>query len=846
LASGASKVTPSPSEMKQVSKQVTQHSTASCKSKRAAEVIERLEGLKKKKNLQAMSTCNRQLKVEAIEMLARARAVEAEAEKKLQDVLLKENMMEKATSGLAEINQQVEQRKQVLAAYEKEIKKKREINRYYNQVSNNTSSDDITKLIEVIEGALIHLKGKHNCTKAKLLMEAIISGRLFNGEAANLLQKKIRNYIQNLFRPWKLVKAADVAAVGAFKSSTINALRSVIDEQNEELFPSNSTVSRVRGLLDEYGFEKIGWERRMTRFGEVFFINFEKALRLLLKACQLEELATRAAVKVALTVDGADLFRGRTHVSTGIKVTDERGVHPVTKQPFCVVNDENDEVHFVKVQSSEVCCIMIIADAVDSKEIYSDVFREYYDWGERLRKDGLAESELGPKLMPLEVLYCNDLKGTWYLTCKGGGCKNKTYFCHLCACTKDTLTDYKIGNDRCARCLTSGRLKCYHHNVCDSVSVRQLLTDLDSQLGVYYEKHGKRYQDIISRSRLLTNHMQGNKESDELHIDFVVPPMDDEKQKQYANFIARECIIRGLRIDARDNFEVWRSMLRESVALEKYICFLEHIRKWNEGGHDKVPLIEVLELLIPCILHLENRVGEKLITAILRKALDLQDLASKEEFIQELQRTLQTKIFGTENAPSQWKLRYDKEAGTGTISLESIQLRNNAARSCVNSIDQIIEVAFQNNNDFGNKVLKGCTKYQDAMKLLTSHRELSVEEIEHFQFLIDDFYEIWIEVFGSEGVTNYIHMLGSGHIMYFLKEYKCLYLYSQQGWEALNGKIQTFIHQNSQRGGHNSGTKQGEKSYIFSVVRMVIRDLLWKTYEADKFYLDLQRRGYKC
>jgi hypothetical protein len=58
------------------------------------------------------------------------------------------------------------------------------------------------------------------------------------------------------------------------------------------------------------------------------------------------------------------------------------------KQPFSVVNDENDEVHFVKVQSSEVCCIMIIADDVDSKEIYLDVFREYYDWGERLRKDG--------------------------------------------------------------------------------------------------------------------------------------------------------------------------------------------------------------------------------------------------------------------------------------------------------------------------------------------------------------------------------------------------------------------------------------------------------------------------
>jgi hypothetical protein len=68
----------------------------------------------------------------------------------------------------------------------------------------------------------------------------------------------------------------------------------------------------------------------MTRFGEVFYINFEKALQLLLKASELDELSTRTAVKVVLIVDGADLLRGQTHVSTGIKITDEGGVHPVT------------------------------------------------------------------------------------------------------------------------------------------------------------------------------------------------------------------------------------------------------------------------------------------------------------------------------------------------------------------------------------------------------------------------------------------------------------------------------------------------------------------------------------
>jgi hypothetical protein len=66
-------------------------------------------------------------------------------------------------------------------------------------------------------------------------MEAIVTGNLFQGEAAKMMDEKIRAYIRNLFRPWRLVKAADVAAMGAFKSSTINALRDVVDEKSEDL-----------------------------------------------------------------------------------------------------------------------------------------------------------------------------------------------------------------------------------------------------------------------------------------------------------------------------------------------------------------------------------------------------------------------------------------------------------------------------------------------------------------------------------------------------------------------------------------------------------------------------------
>jgi hypothetical protein len=226
-------------------------------------------------------------------------------------------------------------------------------------------------------------------------------------------------------------------------------------------------------------------------------LNYKKALHLLLKACNLHHLAETTLVKLAITVDGADLFEGRTHVSTGVKIVYEKGVHPVTKQPFIVNNVEDDETEFIKVQSLELCCIMMIAVVTHSKDLYEDVLKDFYDWGKQTQSHGIPESEHGPKLQPSTVLYNNDLKATWYLSQKGGGCKNKTHFCHLCACTSNSLTSYNVDTEHCLRCKKKGREKCYHHEVCDSIRVDSFCKDLEVQLGSYFERHGKQYHDIM-------------------------------------------------------------------------------------------------------------------------------------------------------------------------------------------------------------------------------------------------------------------------------------------------------------------------------------------------------------
>jgi len=140
-----------------------------------------------------------------------------------------------------------------------------------------------------------------------------------------------------------------------------------------------------------------------------------------------------------------------------------------------------------------VCCLMIIADAIDNKHLYEEVFKDYYDWGEKLRREGLPESYLGPKLMPFEVSHTTDMKAAWYLSNKGGGCKTKNFFCHLCSCTRNSLVSYSVGDSRCDRCKRRNRA-------------------------------------ITSESKLRYDHMQANKKQYSSHIDFVVPANDTVRQ----------------------------------------------------------------------------------------------------------------------------------------------------------------------------------------------------------------------------------------------------------------------------------------------------------------------------
>ncbi len=148
----------------------------------------------------------------------------------------------------------------------------------------------------------------------------------------------------------------------------------------------------------------------------------------------------------------------------------------------------------------------------------------------------------------------------------------------------------------------------------------------------------------------------------------------------------------------------------------------------------------------------------------------------------------QKRVLGSDISPSHWKLKYTKVHDAPLI-IDPIQVQNYVGRCMIAHVDAIVEAAIpEGDNDRHQKLILAVSKYGKGRKILTLHRGLDDEEKELFQDHIDDFFELWVDLFGEEGLSNYIHLLGAGHMLYFLEKYECLYLFSQQGWEELNNR----------------------------------------------------------
>jgi hypothetical protein len=297
------------------------------------------------------------------------------------------------------------------------------------------------------------MKSTHPLTRLRVVCEALFDKCLFGVEATTLMlqelsRKKIFDVHKKKFLPWKVLRAIDLSIGGCLNYSGVDALRSVegLERYERGILPSRSSIQRAAYALNDLGDTIIPFERKECELGECYQYNYEKYIRFLLKTFKLHEIAQRESVELCFTLDGAELYKGIQHLTAGVKITDARAIDPKDGTPLC-----SDGVfgRIFKVQSRNYCFPMKSLLGKDCKDAYKE-FSDFFLFFECLQKYGLAESELGPAIMPMHIWSPQDLSSVWKSLNTGGGARKNgnNHFCHLCPCTGNTIAKFKVDDNR--------------------------------------------------------------------------------------------------------------------------------------------------------------------------------------------------------------------------------------------------------------------------------------------------------------------------------------------------------------------------------------------------------------
>ena len=160
-------------------------------------------------------------------------------------------------------------------------------------------------------------------------------------------------------------------------------------------------------------------------------------------------------------------------------------------------------------------------------------------------------------------------------------------------------------------------------------------------------------------------------------------------------------------------------------------------------------------------------------------------------------------------------------------------LKNEMGRSILEKSDDLIEICLKfHPKTYKTEWFNVLKEFHELILFVNKREHFSEEMILEFQKLADRYSTSWANLAGRDGQTNYEHFFRSGHFAYYLYLYGNLYKYSQQGFEAMMGKIKCIYEKATSRGGHGAKTR----SHILQIVHFLIRNMLWRSGIGQEYF----------
>ena len=336
----------------------------------------------------------------------------------------------------------------------------------------------------------------------------------------------------------------------------------------------------------------------------------------------------------------------------------------------------------------------------------------------------------------------------------------------------------------------------------------------------------EKFEHIQKRTRLNVNE-DPRMPSSELQLnDNLSIHFDSEKHKnnkqlisQFASTIRQDLKLRDMCTDGE--LAECQARLKTTLVQEfNYRRLLSALNHVNGFSSDQSYLL--LAECPPCILHMEMRTVLKFLQILLDDGLReaILDKETVETYLQKVNLVFNEQIFGTKERPYTFKATYDSSKKL----IDEITLDGLRCRILIYNFQPLIETCVKK-DERRNKWLFIVEHYIKSFKLLRKKEDLTPEEIKEFQYHVDLYFQMYMEMTQRKGITNYFHMLGSGHVADYLIRCGNLYIHSQQGWEAFNSFLKVFYFRRTSRG----GGRGSQHNRIRQLARWSARRVIWNS-----------------
>jgi hypothetical protein len=717
---------------------------------------------------------------------------------------------------------------------------------------------------EQFDGSDVVLTPKLKQKKAETFVRNVLmQSNFMDGLIRDEIIKQAKRHIRETdYAPWKILRLKDRHG-GRISLDTIDLLRTLETKEkkyvSDTILCSSSSIKRVSAIVESFAKSIVPYSitdvPREHGKGEVISFELKDVLPIVLRATGLYEAAKERRIEIPQSCDATNITKNVSFIIYGIKVKDRAAHCPITKRPlYLPASDDNAENSLI--QSFENCIPVKVVIGKETKELVNEMLKENFDLLNA--EDSLGEvndstsSILGEEFKPL-ISPCNaDKKMHWAGLSTGGAAKVHKLPCSCCAVQSSELaTPNSTLCDRwCQQWKDEGKLdnqpnwQCFHKPMVTPERIEILEQEADKIRDEIGDLAG-RLESLIPDSKLNCTEDprglgQGNSSQDPESIHFWHNQSTPTDRNAYLMSLAHDLALRHM--DTTGTIDEMQKRLKE-------VFRMEYVLRQTEAdvAHGTVSRASALYLIInaiPCILHLENRVGLKIFTRLLRIGLDntkkgVVGTATDTEnqriksFIKRIEDICNSTIWGSDESPVRWILPYDtQDKKITTISLDNVK-----TRKIIDSVELLVEVCIEE----GPKRelwISTITQYREGLSILRKRADLSDQEIFDFQWKIDQFGQGWMKInMGVEGVTNYIHDLYAGHISDYLIHWRNLYSHSQQGWEAMNFVIKKFWFRCTNRGGGKS------KNRLEPLARWILRRFVWMMGFEYEYIFDVVKNG---